>query len=257
MSTPSEQSVRVFADPEALAEGAAVEVRRAAREAMEERGVCSLVLAGGSTPRRLYRKLAEEPCRSEIDWSAIRVFFGDERSVPPDDPASNYAMARATLLSRVPIEERNVHRIAGELKPGRAAIRYEEELRRATGAELPRFDLVVLGMGTDGHTASLFPGTPKLLDEERLAIATVSPCPPRDRVTLTLRALNAARGVMFLVQGAEKSHVLGEVLAAGAADPASRLPAASVRPKDGELLWLVDRAAAPASWDCRTASDSL
>lgn len=236
--------VRTFADPAALAEGAAREVAAIVRDTVERRGACTLALAGGSTPRGLYEALSAEPYRSEVDWSRLQVFWSDERRVPPDHPASNYAMARESLLSRVPIPDDAVHRIRGELEPAEAAALYEAEMRRVTSATLPRLDLVLLGMGADGHTASLFPDTPNLLDERRLVVATVAPAEPRNRVSLTLRALNAAGVALFLVQGREKASTLREVIQAGTAESSSRLPAAHVRPEHGRLVWLVDRAAA-------------
>lgn len=233
-----------FATTEAMAEAAAAEVTRIAAEAVARRGTFLLVLAGGSTPRFLYEKLSADPYRSQIDWSSVQLFWGDERCVPPHNPASNYAMALETLLFRVPVADRSVHRIQGELEPARAAQLYENELCRVTGETLPEFDLVLLGVGTDGHTASLFPDTLDLLNEQRLVITTVSPHPPRHRVTLTLKVLNAARAVMFLVQGGDKARVLRDVMAPDDAASPSPLPAALVRPREGRPLWFIDRAAA-------------
>ncbi len=232
---------RVFTDPEELAEAAAVEATRVLREAVRERGVATLVLAGGSTPRRLYQRLSAEPWRSRIDWSSLAVYFGDERCVPPDDPASNYRMAREALLERVPIPERSIHRIAGELEPAAAAARYEGVIGRTVGEESPRFDLVLLGMGADGHTASLFPGRAALAETERLVVATTAPVSPVDRVTLTLPVLNGARAVLFLVQGEDKAPALRAVAEAETLE--STPPAGRVRPVAGELQWLVDRSA--------------
>lgn len=236
--------VQTFPDPAAVATGAAREVDSVVQDAAARRGACTVALAGGSTPRRLYETLSAEPYRSMVEWSRVRVVWGDERCVPPDHPASNYAMARDALLSRVPIPHDAVHRMRGELEPARAAAEYEAELRRVTGEALPRLDLVLLGLGADGHTASLFPDTPDLLEERRLVVATVAPAAPRHRITLTLRTLNAAREVLFMVQGREKASIVREVLDAHAAGTPSRLPAARVRPAAGRLLWLVDRAAA-------------
>jgi 6-phosphogluconolactonase len=236
--------MRTFADPGALAEGAAREVASIVRDTVARRGACTVALAGGATPRGLYERLSAEPHRSEVDWSCIRVFWGDERCVPPEHPASNYAMAWESLLSQVPIPKDAVYRIRGELEPAQAAAQYEAELHLVTGEVHPRLDLVLLGMGADGHTASLFPDTPNLLEERRLVVATVGPAEPRKRVSLTLRALNAARVVLFLVQGREKASTLREVIEANTAESSSRHPAAHVRPEHGRVLWLVDRAAA-------------
>lgn len=238
----------MFRDPAALAEGTAREVIRIVAESLERRGRCALALAGGSTPRELYETLSQEPFLERLDWSRLDLFWGDERCVPPDHPASNYAMAREALLSRVPIPEDRVHRIRGELDPLEAANLYERELRSFAGGALPRLDLlrldlVLLGLGADGHTASLFPETPDLLGEERLAVPTLAPQTPRNRISLTLPVFNAARTVMFLVQGAGKADVLLAVLE-GESLEGPPLPAALVRPRTGRLLWMLDRAAA-------------
>jgi 6-phosphogluconolactonase len=255
--------VFVFESLVALEEAAAREVARAISVAVARRGAAHVALAGGATPRGLYARLAEEPWRSAIDWRRVRIFFGDERCVPPDHPDSNHAMAVETLLSRVRVPRGAVHRIRGELEPARAAALYERTLRRVLGGATPRFDLALLGMGADGHTASLFPGSPALDERARLAVAAVSPNPPRDRVTLTLRALNAAREVVFLVAGAKKAEAVARVMEesgigrSGAGGRGARggrrgraalapgvLPASRVRPSRGRLLWLLDSAAA-------------
>ncbi len=202
-----------------------------------------MVLAGGGTPRRLYQHLAEQPFCGEIDWPRVKLYWGDERCVPPDHAASNFRMAEEALISRIS-GGGTIHRILGELEPARAAAFYEKEIRRVSGNGLPRFDLILLGMGRDGHTASLFPDTPNLSEERRLAVATTSPQPPHNRVTITLRVINAARKVMFLVTGGEKASILALVMADDSGAIATSLPAALVRPRQGRLLWLVDRAAA-------------
>lgn len=238
----------VFDNRAALSEAAAREVARSMRNALARRGLSTLVLAGGGTPRRLYERLAQEPYRQRIDWPKVALFWGDERCVPPAHPTSNYRMAADTLLSGIP-EVGSVHRILGELDPGRAAALYEKEIRKLGGETVPRFDLVLLGMGADGHTASLFPDTPELLEERRAVVATTAPEPPRERVTITLPVINAARKVMFLVTDGEKAATLARVMAGPARvikgdSAAAPLPAALVRPRRGRLLWLLDRAAA-------------
>ena len=220
---------------------------RAAAEWLIERleradGELAVALSGGSTPRHLYRHLAQPDLRDRLPWQRLHWFWGDERCVPPDHPQSNYRMAEETLLRGLP-EGVAIHRIRGEIEPRRAAAAYESRLREATGEALPRLDLVLLGIGGDGHTASLFPATPDIDGDRRLAIATKGPQPPHDRVSLTLRALNAARTVLFLVQGADKAPMLARLLTPRS-DEDSALPAARVRPRDGRLLWMVDRAAA-------------
>jgi len=226
-------------DAAELAEAAADLVVAAARDAAR----FSLVLAGGSTPQAAYRLLAVPPRRAAIDWSRVEVFFGDERAVAPDSEGSNYRMARAALLDHVPVDESRVHRIRGELPPAEAAKLYDAEIRRVL-EDSSSFTMVLLGMGDDGHTASLFPGSPALDEKSRLAAAAEGPPPHRGRVTLTLPALCAARNVVFLVSGARKAARTAEALAQVRGDEPAVLPAARVRPADGELTWLLDRAAA-------------
>jgi 6-phosphogluconolactonase len=231
--------VRVAADAAALAGLAAEEIVRRAAEAVRARGRFLWSLAGGGTPRAAYARLAA--ARDAVPWDKVHVFFGDERCVPPDHPDSNYRMAHQALLSRVPLAAANVHRIRGEDDPAAAAAACEAELRAAAGAgpgAVPRLDLALLGMGPDGHVASLFPGSAALRERARLAVAV--PRPSGRGVTLTLPVLNAARAVLLLVAGAEKAERVREVLA-GEGDP--ELPARLVRPS-GELLWLLDEAAA-------------
>lgn len=236
------------ADAGALARDAAEELARCAEEAVRERGRFTLALAGGSTPKRLYELLADRdaPFRERIDWSSVHFFWGDERHVPPDHSDSNYRMAREALLDAVPVPPGNVHRIRAEL-PGavQAAAEYEAELRRSFAlvpGEVPRFDLVLLGLGADGHTASLFPGSEALHERERLVAAPWIAKLQAFRITLTPPVIERAAEVLFLVSGEDKAPALHAVLA-GERDP-DRLPAQLARPRDGRLLWLVDRTAA-------------
>jgi len=230
-----------------VALAAAGEFARAAASACAARGAFRVALAGGTTPRSLYEALADPrgPWRASVPWEKVHVFFGDERVVPPDSRLSNVWMAKQALLRHVPIPEAQVHRMRGESPdPDRAAEEYEEMVRRhfrLSFAERPRFDLALLGMGEDGHTASLFPGGRGLEEKERLAIATTAPVEPSQRITLTLPVFNAAAEVLVLVTGAGKGRAFARVRAG---DP---LPAARVHPVDGTLLWLVDRAAAVAA----------
>jgi 6-phosphogluconolactonase len=241
--TAPEPRVRIFDDAEAVARAAAAGIAESARESIGARGLFAVALSGGSTPRRVYELLAGEDFRKDLDWPRVHVFFGDERMVPPDDAESNYRMASEALLSRVPIPPENVHRIDGVGDAAANASAYESEMRGLFGdAGWPRLDQVLLGMGDDGHTASLFPGT-DALRETRLWVAPnwVEKLGAW-RVTLTAPAINAARRVTFLVTGAAKAARLREVLRGGL-DPA-RLPSQLVRPSDGTLEWFVDRAAA-------------
>ncbi len=245
MSQPTpEPEVKVFEDPERVARAAASRFAELAREAVAERGLFTVALAGGSTPRRVYELLAGEDFRERIDWRSVHVFFGDERAVPADHADSNYRMASESLLSRVPVPEKNIHRIEGVGDAAANASDYESEMRGLFGEDAvwPRLDLVMLGMGDDGHTASLFPET-VALDERRAWVAAnwVEKLGAW-RVTLTAPAVNAARHVLFLVVGAGKAERLREVLK-GERDPA-RLPSQLIRLEDGTLEWFADRAAA-------------
>jgi 6-phosphogluconolactonase len=221
-------------DAGALAREAAHRFVARAQEAVAARGRFLVALAGGSTPRGAYELLAGDVFAPRVDWARVHVFWGDERCVPPDHTDSNYRMAREALLDRIPISAGNVHRMRGELVPEAAADAYEAELDEVLGAE-GRFDLVLLGMGVDGHTASLFPGTQALEERERRVAAYYVEKLGAWRVTLTLPALNAARRVLFLVGGAGKRDALNRVRAG---EP---LPAALVRPEEGEVTWLVEK----------------
>lgn len=240
----SDPTVRVLDDSEALAEAAARLVADAAAAAVAARGRFTLALAGGETPRATYARLATPPVSERVDWRRTWVFFGDERGVPPEHPDSNYGMARATLLAQVPVPPSQVHRLRGETEdPEAAAAEYAKTLAATFGTrrgEVPRFDLVLLGLGVDGHTASLFPGSPVLKEIFRTVVAVhAAAAAVPQRLTLTLPVFNAAARVIFLVAGAEKAKVVKAVLA-----DRVLLPAAMIRPDSGELVWLLDRAAA-------------
>ncbi|MDX1502235.1 MAG: 6-phosphogluconolactonase [Thermoanaerobaculia bacterium] len=234
--------VRVLGDAAEAARAAADEIRRALSSAIGERGVALWSLAGGSTPERAYDLLAASP--REVDWPRVHLFWGDERVVPPDHPESNYGRLRRRLLDRLPAAPGGVHRIRGELPAPEAARKYEAELRRWTAepGRPPRLDLALLGVGADGHTASLFPGGRAA--GGRWVVATRAPMAPVSRVSLTLPVFARARRILFLVTGAEKAEVVARILAPPAAP--DDLPAAAVRPDHGSLLWLLDREAAAA-----------
>ncbi len=231
-------NVQVYESPQELAEAAARAFVESAAEAIAERGRFAVALAGGSTPRVTYEVLARDHA-GDVDWPNVHVFFGDERTVPPDHEESNYRMAREALLDRVPVG--SVHRMRGELPPDEAAASYERDLSQFSGGELPVLDLVMLGIGEDGHTASLFPETPALGVTDRLAVANPVPKLDTTRLTLTAPVLSAARAVNFLVAGVGKAEALAEILE-GDAD-LRRYPAKLVRPPVGPI-WMVDRAAA-------------
>jgi 6-phosphogluconolactonase len=239
--------VRVFADMPALCRAAADELVRIAGEAAQASGSFSVALSGGSTPRGLYALLAgDEALRGAVPWSKTHIFWGDERHVPPENSESNFRMVTEKLLSKVSIPPGNVHRILGEEPDaGRAAAAYEEELRRhfrLGPGELPRFDLVLLGLGPEAHTASLFPGTPALDETTRLAVPTWVGKLDSERITLTAPVFNAAANVLFLVAGDDKALALKAVLE-GPFEP-HQLPAQLIRLSSGRLAFLVDAAAA-------------
>lgn len=234
--------VRVFPDASELSLRAAEAAAGTIDDAVRSTGKCSLVLSGGSTPRILYRMLASR-FRDQIPWAHVHVFWGDERYVPHSDAHSNYRMGRATLLDHVPCPAANVHPMPTHFAAADAAARdYEATLRRYFAGESPRFDLVLLGLGPEGHTASLFPGSPALEERTRWVVAVTAPAEPPLRLTLTLPALTRSARTFFLVTGSDKAQALHHVLA-GPADP-NTCPAAGLRPADGTVTWWVDRDAA-------------
>ena len=231
----------ILPDQVALAEEAARRFVALAQAAIADHGRFTVALSGGSTPRALYARLAQSPLNEAVDWANVLVFWGDERMVPPDDIESSYRMARETLLAQVGIPAANIYpvpTIGGT--PEAAASAYEETLTAAFGTDAPRFDLILLGIGPDGHTASLFPGQPEVVrPSTALAVAVHNaPKPPPTRVTFTYTLINEAANVLFVVSGADKARALHSILR-GEIDVA-RLPAQGVRPKQGSLVWLVD-----------------
>lgn len=234
--------VVILPDPEALAHEAARRFVALAREAAGSRERFSVALAGGSTPSRLYRLLAEEPYRSQVPWDAVHLFWGDERCVAPGDPGSNYRMAEENLTSRVPVRPEHIHRVRGELEPATAARDYEQEIQDFFCGPHARFDLILLGLGEDGHTASLFPNSPALAETERLVAAATAVYQdrPAQRVTFTLPVLNSARQVLFLVTGSAKAAAVQAAME-GADE---RLPARQIQPAAGQLTWMLDAEAA-------------
>jgi 6-phosphogluconolactonase len=240
-----QREIIVSEDAEALADTAARAIVECAVESVAARGRFIVALAGGITPRATYERLAQPPLRDRMPWERTWVFFGDERGVAPDHPDSNYRMASQALLSKVPIPAAQVARIRGEADDSEAAAaeygRRLGEVFETKRGELPRFDLILLGMGVDGHTGSLFPGSPVLKEVFRpVAAVHAAAASIPQRFTFTLPVINAAAHVMFLVAGGEKAKVLKTVLN----EPSGGVPAALVRPVDGRLTWLLDRAAA-------------
>jgi 6-phosphogluconolactonase len=237
----------MFADAEAVSRAAANEFVRCAREAVAARGRFTVALSGGSTPKRMYQLLAEPSFRDQVDWGKVEIFWGDERSVPPDHNDSNYHMAAEAMLRCLPVPAAQVHRMEAERTDRDAAARqYEAALARvfeaAPGGEPPAFDLILLGMGPDGHTASLFPHTTALRETARWVAVNYVPKFATDRMTFTAPVLNLAREILFLIAGTDKAEPLHEVLEG---PPNCDLyPSQLVRPTAGRLVFFVDRAAA-------------
>jgi 6-phosphogluconolactonase len=241
----SEPKIVILDDALALYAHAAEEIAHFAGEAVCTHGEFTLCLSGGSTPAATYEMLGSK-FHFSIDWKEVQFFWGDERCVPPDDPACNYAMTLRTLLSKLALKPSQVHRVLGEQPPDQAARAYEDELRShfALGdGEFPRFDVVLLGLGENAHTASLFPGSAAIHESERLALAVDVDDPiQRHRVTVTPPVINNASRVMFLVAGQAKAQAVWNVLK-GPRD-VDKFPAQVVAPERGELIWLLDKAAA-------------
>ena len=243
MKMPSSE-IKIVSDILAFNRAAADEFTNCARIAIEAHGRFTVALSGGSTPRGIYSLVAEDQKNPEkkLPWEKIFVFFGDERHVPPTDAESNYRMANESLLSRVPIPEQNIFRIAAEFDADIAAKQYEEQLIQffqLGPKEWPRFDLIMLGMGPDGHTASLFPGSPALQETQRKVVANWVEKFNSYRITFTFPVINHAAEVMFAVLGSDKAEVLKDVLK----NPDKNLyPSQRVQPEDGKLLWITDKA---------------
>ena len=240
----SSPTLRILPDRPALFHAAANEFIQQANAAIRSGGRFAVALAGGSTPRGLFNVLAKNP----LPWDKIYIFFGDERHVPPDDPESNYRMARESLLAKAPIPAENVFRIPAENPDAaQAAQNYEESLRKFFAlppGSFPRFDLILLGMGPDGHTASLFPNGRALQERSRWVVSDRVEKFKTDRITLTLPVLNNAAEILFMVSGSDKAATLKEVLEG--TQPAEKFPSKLIRPVDGKVIWLVDGEAAGA-----------
>ena len=239
--------IRIAQDQEAWATAAATLVYEVGRQAVQNHGRCFLTLSGGSTPERLYRRLVNARSTDRFDWSCCTFFFGDERCVPPDHPDSNFGLADRSLFRPLNIDVNHIHRMHGESPdPELAARDYERVLRTTAGTmdgEWPQLDLVLLGLGNDGHTASLFPGTAAVDEHQRWVTVGHAPSDPRTRLTLTLGVINRATVVLFLVTGAAKAHIVKTVLEPES-DADRQLPSALVHPTSGRLIWLLDPPAA-------------
>jgi 6-phosphogluconolactonase len=244
MHRERDMHIAIYPDLETISQNAAQYVTRVANEAIVTRGRFTLALSGGTTPGKLYSLLGTAAYLSQIDWRLAEIFWSDERCVPPDDAESNYRLAHETLLSHLPIPAAQVHLMPAD-QPNRdaASLDYTREMQRVFGTDgVPDFDLIQLGMGPEGHTASLFPHQPSLHESERLVMPVSVPKPPPDRLTFTPPLLNAAHHVLFLATGADKADALHEVLE-GPHNP-DEYPAQIVRPAHGEVVWMVDEAIA-------------
>lgn len=237
----SRGEIKIYPDAEAVATALADLFIDVGQTALADRGAFRVALSGGNTPRRAYELLAEEPRSLALPWKDVFIYFGDERCVPPDDEQSNYRMASKAFLNLVPIPHHNVHRIRGEADPGVAANNYASIIRSDL-ADPPHLDLVLLGLGPDGHTASLFPGSPPDLHDSVLVRAVFAESQDMWRVTMTPKLINLGRTVAFAVEGVEKADVLAKVLE-GPVDP-TKYPAQIVNPSSGRLVWLTDKLAA-------------
>jgi 6-phosphogluconolactonase len=237
------QKIIIKDDPNLLAKQAAEIFVAGARRSVDERGRFTVAISGGSTPRRMYKMLASEPYIRNIPWQKSHIFWVDERCVHQDRPESNYGTAKRDFIDKVPIPQTNVHGITCEPSHQVSAKEYQKTLKdffSFENARIPRFDLIFLGMGVDGHIASLFPGQKSLYEKEKLVAAVKGGNPNVNRITMTLLLLNQARHIVFIITGKEKSRTVQRVLE----DSKIRLPAQKIRPLDGQLTWLLDRGAA-------------
>jgi 6-phosphogluconolactonase len=234
--------IQTFKNSQLLAESAALHFIDCAQEAIKDHGFFAVVLAGGSTPKATYEKLATLEYTSSVDWDKVHVFWGDERCVGPEHEDSNYRMAFNVMLRHSPISVKQIYRIQGELEPQNAAKAYENQLQTFFGGKVPRFDLILLGLGDDGHTASLFPDTKALQEKKRWVIENYVKKLSTWRLTMTVNLINQAANVTFLVSGKDKSNIVRRVLA-GRYTP-EELPAQMIRPEKGQLRWLMDHEAA-------------
>jgi len=234
--------ISVAKDAEVMSHLAAETISELIAGSIHARGISYLALAGGETPVRVYQILADDPLRRTIDWRHVHLFFGDERMVPPDDPASNYGMVSRALVSQISIPAENVHRIRGETSAAEAGKEYGTELRMWFGDRLPRFDIVLLGIGEDGHTASMFPGTDSLREATKMAIGYFVPQLNSWRVTLTLPVLLNARETLFLATGKRKARMVARILESK--EPEADIPASMIRPTQGMVRWMLDEEAA-------------
>jgi len=236
------KQIKIYSDKEALFSATSDLLISAMRQSVMTHRICSIALAGGNTPRGVYRHLAMASVHYRIPWQKIHLFWGDERVVPPDHEESNYRMVKETLLDHISISPGNVHRIRAELGADVASAEYADELRRFFKTPLPEFDIILLGLGKDGHTASLFPETPILEEQEKPVSKVFASAYNIWRISLTLPVINRARQIIFLVAGENKSEIIREIFTLD--KPSGKFPASLVSPRKGDILWMLDKAAA-------------
>jgi 6-phosphogluconolactonase len=232
------KNIHIYPNKEKLVAATTERVVDSIEKAIAENGLCNVALAGGNTPGGVYSMLATNHYQDRVDWNKLHFFWGDERMVSPEHQDSNYRMVRETLLDHVAIPDSNVHRIWGEIAPEQAAEEYSSLLNNHFKTDLPRFDIILLGLGEDGHTASLFPETDAVEEGERHAVAVFVPKLDTWRVTLTLPVLNAASEIYFLVSGRSKSDIIQRIMSIK--QPSKEFPATMVNPANGELHWMLD-----------------
>jgi 6-phosphogluconolactonase len=233
---------KIFSTPRDLAEAFALDLIEMIRESGIQKSVFTIALSGGNTPMLLFSVLAEKYCKS-VDWSLVHFFWGDERCVPPDDPESNYGAANQVFLSRIGIPEKNIHRIRGEEDPEKEAVRYCKEVASFTrsGNNLPVFDLIILGIGEDGHIASIFPRNMRLLESGMICEVAVHPVTGQKRITITGKVINNSDSVIFLVTGQNKAQIIDSIFRKRA--DSVNFPASFVIPLHGKVIWLLDEQA--------------
>jgi len=235
-------NIKVFETPDGLSRNAAVDLVNMLNEYIKKKGTCTIVLSGGNTPIKIYWYIAEN-FTEKVDWTKVYFFWGDERCVPPDDDDSNFKSANLNLLTKIGIPGRNIFRIKGELSPKQAADEYEEELKKFfLGQRLPSFDVVLLGIGSEGHTASLFPGSKAMKENNRWVIEDYIQKLKSWRITLTVHVLNNSRDIVFIAGGKNKSNIINKILKNR--DP--ELPASMIKPTTGRVSFYLDKDAAPA-----------
>ena len=237
-------TINIYPDEEALIRHATDEIAGLINQTLAERDICTFVLSGGSTPKALYTKLSSAPYHHTIPWHKVHFFWGDERCVPPDHQDSNYRMAKESLLDHIELPPENIHRMPGEKSPDLAANEYEQVVRKYVpgGSGMPRFDITLLGIGDDGHTASLFPDTPVVKEQKKLVTSVYVPALASWRITLTFPVINNSKSVLFLVKGASKAKIIGQVLNENS--PENRYPVQKINPTDGKTVWFIDKEAA-------------